>query len=370
VIVRGAGPNDRTGPPGASIKAKSTFAASTPLVQLGDNASNSVYCRLEDIGIDGDHYADIGVYSNSINEESGMIRVYSNSINEESGMIRCTVVDCDTYCIHMDNSTTGLLRNFLLRDLYVLNDTVGTAIGVYIHGGSSPQRGIDGLTVGSAVQAFDVGLQLDGCQGAVFERMHFEYADDGIKIGPNVGCHAMTFIGVTGHSSVTDLVHIDNATSSSTLTFIGQFANSATNNINDVVNGVTLTSNYVNHYTTGNIFTVPWNNYYSSSTVTGWSSLSTTTLYYKRVGDLVFVNFNLVGTSDTTTVSFTLPDSAATGSIIKKGGIRIQDNGTWQTTPGYLSFSGSTATIYKNLNSGAFTASGTKAVQGQFWYET
>jgi hypothetical protein len=307
-----------------------------------------------DIGVDGDHYADIGVYS--------------NSINEEAGLIRCTITDCDTYGVHMDNSSTGLCRNYLLRDLYVLNDTGGgTAIGVFIHGGSSPQRGIDGLTVDGS--SLDICLKLDGCQGALFERIHVENATDGIKIGATLGCHALTFVGITATSTVTDMIHIDNATSSSNLVFIGTYKNSATNNINDVVNGVTITDNYVSLYSTGEINTIPWNNYYSSSTVVGWSSMTTSNIYYKKVGNLVFVNFNLAGTSDTTTVTFTLPFSPATGgdpNVL----IRVRDNGTWQTVAGWARLSGSTVTVYKNANSGAWTGSGGKTVQGQFWYET
>lgn len=236
VIVRGAGPIARTGAPGATIKAMSGFSGSY-VVQLGDDASNSVYCRLENLGVDGNHICDVGIYS--------------NSINEESGILRCTVVECDTYGIHMDNSVTGLLRNFLMRDLYVLNDTGGvgnTAIGVYYHGGSSPQRGIDGLTVD--VNGGPVCLQIDACQGAVFERIHIEDAADGILIGPNTGCHACSFIGITGTPDLTDLVHISNATTSSNLTFISMYANGS-NVLNDAVTGNLFTGDYIGIYTLG-----------------------------------------------------------------------------------------------------------------------
>lgn len=235
VILRGTGPIARTGAPGTTIKAKSGFSGSY-VVQLGDDASNSVYSRIENIGVDGDHIAGIGVYS--------------NSINEEAGILRCTIVDCDTYGIHMDNSSTGLCRNYFLRDLYVLNDTGGgSAIGVYIHGGNAPQRGIDGLTASGS--NLDICLQIDACQGTVFERIHLEEAADGILIGPNIACHACTFIGITGHSSLTDLIHIDNATNSNQLQFIGLFGNNATNVMNDAISGYTFTGNYIGVYTLG-----------------------------------------------------------------------------------------------------------------------
>lgn len=367
VIVRGSGPVARFGPPGTTIQASAAFPGSTPVVQLGDDETNSIYCRLENIGIDGNHYADIGVYS--------------NSINEESGLILCTIVDCETHGIYMDNSTTGLLRNFILRDLYILNDNANnTAIGIYIHGGGAPQRGIDGMTVDGVDYATCV--QLDGCFGAFFERLHLENAVDGILIGSVAACFDCVFIGTTGHSTLTDLFHIDDATTSQGLTFIGSYKNSATNNINDVVNGVTLTGNVVNHYTIGNlsvngdiivysgsnIYNDAWQNYYTSSTVTGLNTLTITNIYYKRVGKLVFVVFNLLGTNDGSTITFTVPYAAATGSYMHLL-MRVKDNGTFQTTPGWANLSGSTVTIYKNANSGTFTGSGAGGVQGEFFYE-
>ena len=246
VIVRGSGPIARTGTPGSTIKAMTGYSGSY-VVQLGGDASNSVYCRLENMGVHGNNIA-------------GLTGVYSNSINEESGLIRCTVSDCDVYGIHMDNSATGLCRNYLLRDLYVLHvdGASGAAIGVYIHGGSSPQRGIDGLTVGGEGAALDVDLQIDACIGAVFERIHLENAADGILIGPNTGNNALTFIGITGHSSLTDLIHIvDN--SNSNLQFIGLYKNSATNVINDVQSGFAHTQSYIGFYGTGDVISVGGN---------------------------------------------------------------------------------------------------------------
>jgi hypothetical protein len=60
---------------------------------------------------------------------------------------------------------------------------------------------------------------------------------------------------------------------------------------------------------TGDIATDQWSNYYSSSTVVGFSSMTSSVINYKRFGKLVFVQLNLTGTSDTTTLTFTLPYS-------------------------------------------------------------
>jgi hypothetical protein len=124
------------------------------------------------------------------------------------------------------------------------------------------------------------------------------------------------------------------------------------------------------HVFTGNLYTVPWTPYHDTSTIVGWSSYTTKSIYYKRVGNLVFVNFFIGGVSDDTTVTFTLPYDPATGCGVHLM-CRVQDNGTWQTTPGWLRLSvgASTAQVWKNANSGAFLGSGNKGVAGQFWYE-
>ena len=118
----------------------------------------------------------------------------------------------------------------------------------------------------------------------------------------------------------------------------------------------------------GDIYTTAWTNYFGSSTIVGWSSYTTSNLYVKKVGNLVYVNFNISGVSDLATTTFTLADTGATGSMISKP-IRVRNSGTFQITPGYLKFAGSTVTLYLNMNSGAFANTGTKTIQGSFVYE-
>jgi len=116
----------------------------------------------------------------------------------------------------------------------------------------------------------------------------------------------------------------------------------------------------------GDIYTVAWTDYSGTSTIDGWSSYTTKEIEYKKIGDMVFVSFRIVGTSDETFATFTLPHAEAqSGNPINT--ILTQDDSTWAI--GYISVGGSTATCYQDSASGGFTASGTKGIYGQFFYE-
>jgi len=116
----------------------------------------------------------------------------------------------------------------------------------------------------------------------------------------------------------------------------------------------------------------PWTDYSATSTIVGWSSFTVKIIRYKKVGKLVFVAYRIVGTSDSTYASFTLPytnSAEGVGTITTVYGL---DNGTALTSPGVciLSPSGSTVTLYKTWAAGGWTNSGTKNANGQFWFET
>lgn len=113
-----------------------------------------------------------------------------------------------------------------------------------------------------------------------------------------------------------------------------------------------------------------WVSYGSSSTITGWSSKSAF-IYYKIIDKLCVVIFNISGTSNSVNVSFTLPDSLiSTGYDLYVGGIIIYDNGAYLDHMGSIGITSgySTVNVYPTVDGGAFTASGTKMVKGQFFY--
>ena len=115
---------------------------------------------------------------------------------------------------------------------------------------------------------------------------------------------------------------------------------------------------------------VPWTDYGGTSTIVGWSSFTTQKIFYTRVGKLIFVAFDLNGTSNATTVSFTLPYARPADSFTIDAHIRRADNGT--TATGELNMASGSDTVVCLATIGgsgtSWTASGTKRVIGEFFY--
>lgn len=129
---------------------------------------------------------------------------------------------------------------------------------------------------------------------------------------------------------------------------------------------------------TGDIYNVAWTDYAGTSTITGWSSFTSNRklIYYKKIGKTVLVSFLLEGTSNATSISFTLPYTAVTdaGNLMEYGGALTYsiDNGSLLTVASRVSIGANSATVncYSNMGIGAWTGSGTKSVRGSFWFET
>ena len=123
---------------------------------------------------------------------------------------------------------------------------------------------------------------------------------------------------------------------------------------------------------TGEINTAAWQTFGGSSSV-GWSAFSFALVNYKKVGNLVFVAYEIDGTSNSTTTSFTVPyTSANVGGLwfIHAPG-ECKDNGTINTALSRGTLTGASVTVLIDLASVAtnWTASGNKVIKGQFFYE-
>jgi hypothetical protein len=121
----------------------------------------------------------------------------------------------------------------------------------------------------------------------------------------------------------------------------------------------------------GNIYTTVWTAYHDSSSITGWSSYSTKEIWYKKVGELVFVWFDLNGTSNSTSTSFTLPHSN-NSDVLLSSFLVAQNNGSWSASWCSMSTSSSTVTCYPSVGGGStsWTSSGSKTARGHFVFET
>lgn len=141
---------------------------------------------------------------------------------------------------------------------------------------------------------------------------------------------------------------------------------SAANILDHVVGGTTIL-----RATSSDVYTDDYTDYSSTSTVVGFSAFTTKLIYYKKVGKLVTLWWQIEGTSNSTALTFTLPYTAAnTLSIITCG--FTTDNGTTTTTGGYALIlkNTSTAILRKDMAGTTWSNVGTKEAIGQFTYQT
>jgi len=119
----------------------------------------------------------------------------------------------------------------------------------------------------------------------------------------------------------------------------------------------------------GDIYTVDWTDYFSTSTKTGWADTPTGNIWYKVIGDIVYVNFYVTGTSNSTGTGFTIPYAPSFASEIACMGV---DNGSLLASPPCVVLSASNATVSIGSDfatPAGWTNSGTKTVRGQFFYK-
>ena len=122
-----------------------------------------------------------------------------------------------------------------------------------------------------------------------------------------------------------------------------------------------------------------WTDYTAASTIVGWSSFTSSRkfIFYKKLEKIVFIAFHLEGTSNSISTTFTLPFisyNAGSGTVFDFSGMfgTAYDNSVALTTIAnfHLPNNSSTVTCYTTWANGAWTAAGTKIIEGQFWYIT
>jgi hypothetical protein len=124
-----------------------------------------------------------------------------------------------------------------------------------------------------------------------------------------------------------------------------------------------------------NQINTPWIDFSQQTTLVGWSTITGIRYRYKVVGSIVYVNIAITGTSNSTSLTFTLPilpkfnTSAQLGYAIDSVGgfnaggfIRILANDLTATPLRPTSSTNSALVL-------TWTASGTKEISGTFFYE-
>ena len=145
------------------------------------------------------------------------------------------------------------------------------------------------------------------------------------------------------------------------------------NSTTEVVGGKIAVKNWlVGHDRSGNNIGVetvlPWNNSFASGT-TGWATAGLSVSFrYKKIGTLVYVIFNIIGTGNTlTTSSFTLPYAPYNDQVSL---CRTLSGTTYSM--GYIALTGTVdiANAFYTTTNTAWTASVARNIQGQFFYQT
>jgi hypothetical protein len=121
-----------------------------------------------------------------------------------------------------------------------------------------------------------------------------------------------------------------------------------------------------------NQINTPWIDFSEQSTIVGWSSYTAKQIRYKVVGKMIFVNYYISGTSNSTNTTFTVPYIMSNGMSFTQTTSSGINSGTTVATK-VLVTSNSNIIQFANGLGGAFgsgwTASGTKEIVGQFFYE-
>lgn len=119
------------------------------------------------------------------------------------------------------------------------------------------------------------------------------------------------------------------------------------------------------------IFTVPFTDYSSTSSTSGWSVLTTKKIFYKKLGKTIIVTYNLQGTSNSGVGTFSLPYTASNNLNFFNSCV-VEDNGKAQTSSGYAIIDLNTSILrsYKDGANTTFTSSGEKSINGFIIFET
>jgi len=202
------------------------------------------------------------------------------------------------------------------------------------------------------------------------------------------GASDVAFTGIAG-GVAGQFLTVKNITAAMVATFAHNSASSsagnklqnvATSGVTPLAPGGTLTYQYdgtdwqlLNHEQGAFI------EYAATSTVVGWSSFTAGRKWirYLLAGRRVYVYYHLEGPSNATTVSLTLPFTSFAGAggypaVYGHVGFSY-DNTAYRTNPGVsvMSPNGATLTVQPEVNpTTAWTASGTKIVAGEAWYES
>ena len=124
-------------------------------------------------------------------------------------------------------------------------------------------------------------------------------------------------------------------------------------------------------YTVANLSDVPWTDFSSSIGYTGFSGTPTTTLARgKQVGKIFFYEIIMSGTSNANTFTITgMPVAAARSNMLSAVMQALDNSNSFYSCQARTTASSTTLTMLHSNNANGWTASGTKSITFQGFYE-
>jgi len=114
-----------------------------------------------------------------------------------------------------------------------------------------------------------------------------------------------------------------------------------------------------------------WIDYSATSTIVGWSSFTSKFIFYKIIDNYCFVDFYISGTSNTTTINFTLPfNNTSSFATFAPSGYSANNNVN-NSAPSRLTIENASNVVncYKDMAFLNWTASSIKAIAGQISFK-
>jgi len=117
--------------------------------------------------------------------------------------------------------------------------------------------------------------------------------------------------------------------------------------------------------------TAAWVDYSATSTVVGFSAFSVKKIRYCKIGNLVVCLFHINGTSDATSLTFTLPNQAKNISPYARCGYGYDNSSAYKhNATAYIDIDSATVIVIAENGASNWTNANNKVVYGQIIYET
>jgi hypothetical protein len=217
---------------GSVLKAVSTWTAANPVVTMGDSTAENFpqSVRIEHLELNVNNEANVGVYSNNINENCGLFDV------------RITNVKTTGVKIEFDGSA-DVPQHFGFQELNITGTGDGTGYGVDLASASSELNGwfCIGLTVSGN---FAAGVRMKAISIPIIQG-HFESCAIGVDLGTatqQAGAFGPFLANITGHQCTTIVRIRAGANLGCSIHSVRDVTTTCTNLLVDDVSTVTLTS--------------------------------------------------------------------------------------------------------------------------------